>query len=94
MYLILHTQLITFLLIWPPAKTKRPCEKVSVSFYLELLQGAESGVEAVLRQAAGQKIDPRLFWSLSVHLFRIHIKVLQEEEEAQIHKTLIHSLSK
>ena len=54
---------------------------VSVSFYLELLQGAQPGVEAVLRQAAGQKVDPRLFWSLSVHLFRIYIQVLQEEEE-------------
>lgn len=47
--------------------------------YPQLLQRAEAGVEAVLRQAAGQQVDPRLLWSLSVHLFRIHIQVLQNQ---------------
>lgn len=47
-----------------------------VIVYLELLQRADSGVETVLRQAAGQEVDPCLLWSLSVHLFRIYIKVL------------------
>lgn len=49
----------------------------SLCFYPEFLQWAEPGVETVLRQAAGQEVDPRLLWSLPVHLFRIHIKVLQ-----------------
>lgn len=56
---------------------KRTCGKLSLHFYPELLQWAESSVETVLRQAAGQEVDPCLLWSLSVHLFRIHVKVLQ-----------------
>lgn len=58
------------------------CEKVMLGFYLELLQWADSGVKTVLRQAAGQKVNPRLFWGLSVHLFRIHVEVLQHGKEA------------
>ena len=47
------------------------------NYYLELLQWADSGVKAVLWQTWGQKVNPRLLRGLSVHLFRIHVKVLQ-----------------
>lgn len=35
----------------------------------------------MLRQTAGQKVDPRLFRSLSVHLLRIHIEVLSDRSQ-------------
>lgn len=44
---------------------------------LELLQRSDSGIETMLWQTAGEKVNPRLFWGLPVHLFRIHIEVLQ-----------------
>lgn len=51
--------------------------RFALCFYPEFLQRAESGVETVLRQAAGQQVDPRLLRSLSVHFLWINIKVLQ-----------------
>lgn len=48
-------------------------------FHLEFLQRADPGIEAVLRQAAGQEVDPRLFWSLSVHLFGIYVELLSQK---------------
>lgn len=49
----------------------------SVPSNLEFLQRSDSGIKTVLWKTAGEKEDSRLFWSLPVHLFRIHIKVLQ-----------------
>ncbi|TNN36863.1 hypothetical protein EYF80_052974 [Liparis tanakae] len=54
---------------------------------------ADPGVQAVLRQVAGQQVDPRLLRSLSVHLFGINIDVLQrggEEEEEEDHSLHSH----
>lgn len=44
---------------------------------LEFLQGSDSGIKTMQWQTAGEKVNPRLLWGLPVHLFRIHIEVLQ-----------------
>lgn len=44
--------------------------------YLELLQAADSGVEAVLWEAVGQQVDPCILWSFSVHLLGVHVQLL------------------
>lgn len=54
-------------------------DKCHTSFLpnLEFLQGSDSGIKTMLWQTAGEKVNPRLLRGLPVHLFRIHIEVLQ-----------------
>lgn len=35
----------------------------------------------MLRQAAGQEVDPRLFWSLPVHLLGVHVELLRHTSQ-------------